>query len=1146
MATLNETIEQVQNVFNDIEGALREQGVDTENLKPVDYADAVRGIVNESVKEIGIFPAIIFTYSKKSEIPTMPVGGKWVIDSDNKNGKIIPPDGWYSDLNKVEDVSTTSDQIWMSTATFKNDGEIYTNWITPFRISGKDGKDGKNGEQGVPGPVIGTTQYFYIPYYIEITDGSTPTTPSGTYVDGLLENVTQGWTTSIAETSYQGTWWMSTASYNSSMTNGDPASFTIPVRISTTSADRKQGTIRYYILSDSPKIPTINDSGWLDWVDGVAPTLQKPYLFCKDVTSYSQSDTETSPPYLLTTYSNGLKSIDFDYTCGESKDVVTSEDYPWFNSTEEALTDNTETGYLGLTEETKFLWCREKFIYVDESQNESFYRILSSYTAAEKAAIIYPAGTFKPEVFYTRTEEQRPYIWYPEGLKLNSNDEVDENGEIYYYFVLKYSYDDDFHKIDINSGYTFESAYRNGNWEKMESFAAIHADVGLIEAGRVGQLVFDDRYIFSQWGKDKSGNIRKYEEFTEYPEGFNVIIPDDVPEDSRRTGIAFAIECRDFIPNILLNAITGEAKFGGGTSVLRADGSGYLAGGKISWDDDGLNVEGHVTAEAFETKSNELSTSISNLESNVETKISEASETWANNLSEYQTATGDTVEKLNKRLDGAVSNYYKEGVPTISIDELKELFGEETDDPNWDTHIGDTWTNINTYDESSEDENVKTGGLSWRWCDGDGDGHSDYVVDIGNKYHWHLISDTDATRALAKAGEALEAANSKTTTFISSKPENPRKGDLWIVPSDYKGNYTPNKTYVYDGESWQPWTDPDLDDIKNAFKSGASGMEGGLVFGEALAVYDQKETEDTDDDKLVAIINGKPTYKNDNGNIVILAAGIDGSEDKIKDAKTMICDNGDLKLGQSLMFDANDGTLKVGNKITIGGEDGNIIVDEDLETNGVSHTGTIQIGTDDSSAFVARSYIEDSDDSRKQIKKELTITLDSKVNCFGGGILQIGNWDSMTTDDPPTRHCLGQDHVPGPAAISIDSYPGPSIYNVYGGIYGLRTGAKNFSTGNETVDYGNFSAATTPQTLFFIGGHKWKFVLPSAKNSQIGDFYELWLGSGDVTITAGDSEEFSVNNSNSFQAKSSYTWSTPGAFKCIFTGKRWWLHWLGK
>jgi hypothetical protein len=76
MATLNETINQVQNVFNDIESALQEQGVDTQDMKPTEYANAVRNIVNESIKEIGIFPAIIFTYSKVSEIPKTPLGGK--------------------------------------------------------------------------------------------------------------------------------------------------------------------------------------------------------------------------------------------------------------------------------------------------------------------------------------------------------------------------------------------------------------------------------------------------------------------------------------------------------------------------------------------------------------------------------------------------------------------------------------------------------------------------------------------------------------------------------------------------------------------------------------------------------------------------------------------------------------------------------------------------------------------------------------------------------------------------------------------------------------------------------------------------------------------------------------------------------------
>ena len=55
---------------------------------------------------------------------------------------------------------------------------------------------------------------------------------------------------------------MSTASYNNNMANGDLVSFTAPVRISTTESDKKQGTIRYYHLSNSPSLPSYTDS-WL-------------------------------------------------------------------------------------------------------------------------------------------------------------------------------------------------------------------------------------------------------------------------------------------------------------------------------------------------------------------------------------------------------------------------------------------------------------------------------------------------------------------------------------------------------------------------------------------------------------------------------------------------------------------------------------------------------------------------------------------------------------------------------------------------------------------------------------------------------------------------------------------------------------------
>ena len=49
----------------------------------------------------------------------------------------------------------------------------------------------------------------------------------------------------------------------------------------------------------------------------------------------------------------------------------------------------------------------------------------------------------------------------------------------------------------------------------MESFAAIYSDIGVFKAANVGKFVFDDKYIFSQQGVDKTGTQRNYTEFSE-------------------------------------------------------------------------------------------------------------------------------------------------------------------------------------------------------------------------------------------------------------------------------------------------------------------------------------------------------------------------------------------------------------------------------------------------------------------------------------------------------------------------------------------------------------------------------------------------------------------------------------------------------
>ena len=59
------------------------------------------------------------------------------------------------------------------------------------------------------------------------------------------------------------------------------------------------------------------------------------------------------------------------------------------------------------------------------------------------------------------------------------------------------------------------------------------------------------------------------------------------------------------------------------------------------------------------------------------------------------------------------------------------------------------------------------------------------TIDGTTKYlHWHLIADSDATKALLLASEAKTAVDGKSSTFLQ-KPASYSIGDLWIVGSDY-------------------------------------------------------------------------------------------------------------------------------------------------------------------------------------------------------------------------------------------------------------------------------------------------------------------------------------------------------------------------
>lgn len=116
-----------------------------------------------------------------------------------------------------------------------------------------------------------------------------------------------------------------------------------------------------------------------------------------------------------------------------------------------------------------------------------------------------------------------------------------------------------------------------------------------------------------------------------------------------------------------------------------------------------------------------------------------------------------TIKEINDKLDGVVENYYDDYIPSKDKLPASQWIADGTEQE----HIGDTFTNT-----SLDGDNA---GRSWRWLE-----------QKDGSYDWQLITDTDATKALALAAEAKAAADGKTKTFLVT-PTNYEAGDIWIV-----------------------------------------------------------------------------------------------------------------------------------------------------------------------------------------------------------------------------------------------------------------------------------------------------------------------------------------------------------------------------
>ena len=188
----------------------------------------------------------------------------------------------------------------------------------------------------------------------------------------------------------------------------------------------------------------------------------------------------------------------------------------------------------------------------------------------------------------------------------------------------------------------------------------------------------------------------------------------------------------------------------------------------------------------------------------------------------------ETLEQLKDQIDGVVENYFLEGTPTTTTPPVTDwLNGVSASDRDAVLleHVGDTYTNISTTDE--------TAGYSWRWCECTNiEGVTDYIEVSSpagkKKLHWHRIADTDAIKALEMASKAQATADGKRRVFVS-QPYGPYdEGDLWANNGELMLCITPTaKVNYFSAADWDKATKyTDGSNTKNLLPNSAEVVTG--------------------------------------------------------------------------------------------------------------------------------------------------------------------------------------------------------------------------------------------------------------------------------------------------------------------------------
>ena len=145
-----------------------------------------------------------------------------------------------------------------------------------------------------------------------------------------------------------------------------------------------------------------------------------------------------------------------------------------------------------------------------------------------------------------------------------------------------------------------------------------------------------------------------------------------------------------------------------------------------------------------------------------------------NELNNFAIATTKHLEELQNQVDGNITTWFLNGVPTNENSPADEWI-TENDKIN---HLGDLY-----YDQDT--------GYAYRWA---------YE---NNKYDWSKIVDADVVKALAVANAAQDTADKKRQIFIEQPLPPYDVGDLWIRNEElYRCQTTKDSGEIFEENDW--------------------------------------------------------------------------------------------------------------------------------------------------------------------------------------------------------------------------------------------------------------------------------------------------------------------------------------------------------